>query len=96
MPPNSKGLKVGRKFTKEGENPFEKIRWKKRNIEILNIDGSTAFEMRNVNLPENLRMLNVIFDKCYAIDRNFDLGEVIKSFDSDEALSLLMGNDAGK
>ncbi len=67
MPPNSKGLKVGRKFTKEGENPFEKLRWKKRNIEILNIDGSTAFEMKNVNLPENFSGVaaNVLSQKYF-------------------------------
>ena len=67
MPANSKGLKVSRKFTKEGEEPFEKLKWKKRNIEIVNIDGTTAFEMKNVNLPADFSGVaaNVLSQKYF-------------------------------
>ena len=67
MPPNSKGMKIGRQFTKEGEEAFGKLKWKKRNIEILNIDGSSAFEMKNVNLPVNFSGVaaNVLSQKYF-------------------------------
>ena len=67
MPANSKGLKVDRKFTKEGEDSFEKLKWKKRDIKILNIDGSSAFEMENVNLPVNFSGVaaNVLSQKYF-------------------------------
>ena len=67
MPANSKGLKVDRKFTKEGEDPFKKLKWKKRDIRITNIDGTTAFEMDNVNLPTNFSGVagNVLSQKYF-------------------------------
>lgn len=46
------GLKIPRLFTKPGVNPFDEIEWEKRTSLIKNPDGSTVFEMRDVEVPK--------------------------------------------
>jgi len=46
------GLKVQRYFTKEGVSPFEMFNYEKRSSVIRNPDGSTVFEMNDVEVPE--------------------------------------------
>jgi len=47
-----KGLKITRLFTKPGEGPFAGIEWEKRSSIIKNPDGSTVFQMSNVEVPK--------------------------------------------
>ena len=53
MPANPEGLGIERRFTEAGAEPFDALEWKKRDTLIRNFDGTTAFEMRGVNLPTN-------------------------------------------
>ncbi|MEC8996990.1 MAG: vitamin B12-dependent ribonucleotide reductase, partial [Candidatus Thermoplasmatota archaeon] len=48
-----------------GEDPFKKLQWSKRDVEIRNFDGSVAFSMKNVNLPDNYSQVaaNVLAQK---------------------------------
>lgn len=65
MPAKVNGLKIGRKFTDAGSDPFKKLSWKKRDVEIRNFDGTVAFSMANVNLPDNYSQVaaNVLAQK---------------------------------
>ena len=53
MPAKVNGLKIDRKFTDTGKDPFQKLNWEKRDVEIRNFDASVAFSMKDVNLPDN-------------------------------------------
>ena len=65
MPAKVNGLKIERKFTESGEDPFKKLDWTKRDVEIRNFDGSVAFSMKDVNLPDNYSQVaaNVLSQK---------------------------------
>lgn len=47
----TKGLKVDRRFTRLGEDPYETLTWEKRDSRIANPDGSVVFEMRDAEVP---------------------------------------------
>ena len=47
----SEGLKVSRRFTRHGEDPFETVTWRRRDTKIMNPDGSVVFEMRDAEIP---------------------------------------------
>jgi ribonucleoside-diphosphate reductase alpha chain len=47
------GLKVKRLFTEEGQDPFAEIDFDKRISKITNPDGSTVFEMKDVEVPKD-------------------------------------------
>nr|MDE0500349.1 adenosylcobalamin-dependent ribonucleoside-diphosphate reductase [bacterium] len=47
----TKGLKVDRRFTRLGEDPYETLTWEKRDSRIMNPDGSVVFEMRDAEVP---------------------------------------------
>ncbi|HKS16074.1 MAG TPA: vitamin B12-dependent ribonucleotide reductase, partial [Planctomycetota bacterium] len=51
------GLKVRRVFTKPGVHPYEAITWEKRVSKISNPDGSTVFEMKDVEVPASWSQL---------------------------------------
>ena len=59
------GLKINRKFTEEGKDPFDQLSWSKRDVEIRNFDGTVAFSMKDVNLPNNYSQVaaNVLSQK---------------------------------
>ncbi len=65
MPAKVNGLKIERKFTESGQDPFKKLNWTKRDVEIRNFDGSVAFSMKGVNLPDNYSQVaaNVLSQK---------------------------------
>jgi len=65
LPAKVNGLKIGRKFTDAGKDPFQKLKWEKRDVEIRNFDGSVAFSMKDVNLPDNYSQVaaNVLAQK---------------------------------
>ena len=65
MPAKVNGLKIDRKFTDTGKDPFQKLKWKKRDVEIRNFDGSVVFSMKDVILPDNYSQVaaNVLSQK---------------------------------
>ena len=65
MPVKLNGLKIERKFTESGQDPFQKLNWTQRDVEIRNFDGTIAFSMKDVNLPDNYSQVaaNVLSQK---------------------------------
>ena len=53
MPAKANALKISRHFTESGKDPFDKLSWSKRDVEIRNFDGTIAFSMKGVTLPDN-------------------------------------------
>src|SRR5262245_32365690 len=51
------GVKFRRVFTKPGLHPYDAIKWEKRISKISNPDGSTVFEMKDVEVPEGWSQL---------------------------------------
>ncbi len=47
----TKGLRVERRFTTEGEDPYESVEWSQRDSRITNPDGSIVFEMTDAEIP---------------------------------------------
>ena len=47
----TKGLPIGRRFTKAGEDPYSSIEWTRRDSKIANPDGSVVFEMKDAEIP---------------------------------------------
>jgi len=45
-------LQVHRYFTHDGESPYSRINFVKKNSEIKNPDGSTVFKLENIEVPE--------------------------------------------
>jgi len=50
-------MKIDRKFTTAGENPFETVQWTTRTSRIMNPDGSVVFEMADAEVPERWSQL---------------------------------------
>jgi ribonucleoside-diphosphate reductase alpha chain len=50
-------MKITRKFTKAGSDPFASVRWVKRSSKITNPDGSVVFEMKDAEVPETWSQL---------------------------------------
>lgn len=46
------GLKFDRKYTKKGQDPLELIEYENRSCKIVNPDGTTVFEMENIEVPK--------------------------------------------
>ena len=47
----SKGLRITRRFTEAGKDPFDKLEWSRRDSRITNPDGSVVFEMKDAEIP---------------------------------------------
>jgi ribonucleoside-diphosphate reductase alpha chain len=47
----AKGLKIERRFTTEGESPYDSVTWTRRDSRITNPDGSIVFEMTDAEIP---------------------------------------------
>jgi hypothetical protein len=47
----TKGLRIDRRFTNKGEDPYDQIDWSRRDSRITNPDGSTVFEMAGAEIP---------------------------------------------
>ncbi len=47
----SEGLKVNRRFTRLGEDPYQTVAWGRRDTRITNPDGSVVFEMKDAEIP---------------------------------------------
>ncbi len=50
--PRSSGLKIERKYTKVGSDPLASLEYESRSCKIVNPDGSTVFEMDNIEVPK--------------------------------------------
>ncbi|MEM1329839.1 MAG: adenosylcobalamin-dependent ribonucleoside-diphosphate reductase [Planctomycetota bacterium] len=50
-------MKITRKFTKAGENPFDSVTWTTRASRISNPDGSVVFEMPDAEVPASWSQL---------------------------------------
>ncbi len=50
-------MKITRKFTKDGQDPFATTAWTKRASRITNPDGSVVFEMPDAEVPESWSQL---------------------------------------
>jgi ribonucleoside-diphosphate reductase alpha chain len=49
--PTKTGLRVERRFTTAGEDPYDSVDWVRRDSRITNPDGSVVFEMKDAELP---------------------------------------------
>ena len=47
----TKGLRINRRFTEAGRNPYDLFDWSKRDSRIANPDGSVVFEMSDAEIP---------------------------------------------
>ena len=47
----SKGLRITRRFTEAGKDPYESFEWSRRDSRITNPDGSIVFEMTDAEIP---------------------------------------------
>ena len=50
-------MKIQRKFTKDGQNPFDTVSWTTRSSKISNPDGTVVFEMPDAEVPETWSQL---------------------------------------
>jgi ribonucleoside-diphosphate reductase alpha chain len=50
-------MKITRRFTKEGQNPFDTVEWTTRSSRITNPDGSVVFEMPDAEVPKTWSQL---------------------------------------
>jgi ribonucleoside-diphosphate reductase alpha chain len=50
-PKKGQGLSIPRRFTKAGEDPYSQFKWEQRSSVIRNPDGSTVFEMNDIEVP---------------------------------------------
>ena len=50
-------MKITRKFTTEGQNPFSSVEWTTRSSRISNPDGSVVFEMKDAEVPSTWSQL---------------------------------------
>ena len=48
----TQGLSIERRFTNEGESPYETVAWSRRDSRITNPDGSIVFEMTDAEIPK--------------------------------------------
>jgi ribonucleoside-diphosphate reductase alpha chain len=63
----SRGVQVPRFFTREGEHPFEAVRWERRTAGIQSERGESIFEQRDVEVPAEWSQLatNVVASKYF-------------------------------
>ncbi len=61
------GLKLSRRFTREGIHPFDEVTWEKRSAIIGNERGETVFEQKDVEVPASWSQMatNVVVSKYY-------------------------------
>lgn len=50
-------MKITRRFTREGQNPFDTVEWTTRSSKISNPDGSIVFEMNDAEVPKTWSQL---------------------------------------
>jgi ribonucleoside-diphosphate reductase alpha chain len=65
--PQPRGLRVGRHFTRAGEDPCDAVEWEPRTAAIHNERGEVIFEQRDVEMPKAWSQLatNVVVSKYF-------------------------------
>ena len=49
-------MKITRKFTTAGCDPFASVKWVKRSSRITNPDGSVVFQMDDAEVPDQISL----------------------------------------
>src|ERR1700756_94488 len=59
------GLKVARRFSREGVSPYDEVQWEKRTALITDHKGNTIFEQKDVEVPIDWSMTatNIVASK---------------------------------
>ncbi|HVG93196.1 MAG TPA: vitamin B12-dependent ribonucleotide reductase, partial [Planctomycetota bacterium] len=88
--PAAKGLAIPRFFTREGEHPFDAVRWERRTATIQNERGEMIFEQRDLEIPADWSQLatNVVSSKYF----RGHLG----SADREQSVKQLIGRVVGR
>ncbi len=81
-------MKITRRFTKDGQDPFSTAQWTRRSSRITNPDGSIVFEMDDAEVPESWSqlatdiMVSKYFRKAGVPQRDAE-GELVRDDDGD-------------
>ena len=64
-PSSFEGMKVGRRFSREGASPYDEVQWEKRTALITDHKGNTIFEQKDVETPIDWSMTatNIVASK---------------------------------
>ena len=64
-PPSVDGLKVARRFSRDGVSPYDEVQWEKRTALITDQKGNTIFEQKDVEVPIDWSMTatNIVASK---------------------------------
>src|SRR5690606_28028759 len=54
---NESGMKFGRHYTQDNQDPFDHVVWERRTSVITNPDGSVVFKMEGVEIPQEWSQL---------------------------------------
>src|SRR5581483_22175 len=62
-----RGITIARRFTTEGQNPYDTVEWEIRSAVIQGEGGETVFEQRDVEVPKGWSQLatNVVVSKYF-------------------------------
>jgi ribonucleoside-diphosphate reductase alpha chain len=66
--PQRLGIGIDRHFTTEGRDPYDEVRWERRDARIVNLrDGHVAFEQLGVEVPESwsVNATNILAQKYF-------------------------------
>jgi len=66
-PQRHDGLRIARRYTREGTHPYDEIEWELRDAVITNERGEVNFEQRNVEVPKSWSQLaaNIVAQKYF-------------------------------
>jgi len=64
---SGQGLRIERRFTREGVHPFDEVTWEKRTASIANEKGETVFEQTDCDVPASWSQMatNVVVSKYF-------------------------------
>ncbi|MFG0258701.1 MAG: adenosylcobalamin-dependent ribonucleoside-diphosphate reductase [Phycisphaerales bacterium JB043] len=76
-------MKITRRFTTAGENPYESVAWTKRASRITNPDGSIVFEMPDAEVPSSWSQLatDIMVSKYFrkaGVPQHDERGEMVR------------------
>jgi len=85
------GMRIPRRFTRAGEDPFDTIEWERRDSRITNPDGSVVFEMIGAEVPSDWSQVatDIIVSKYFrkaGVPQVDDEGDPILDDDGNQVL----------
>ncbi len=85
------GMRIPRRFTRAGDDPFESVEWEERDSRITNPDGSVVFEMLGAEVPASWSQVatDIIVSKYFrkaGVPQRDDEGNEILDEDGDTLL----------